>query len=90
MVLVFLVVLEVLCHEPAACAGGGQQERQGRGEAGLHPPARGVLCQAQGGLLCRRYSVRSKSIPTFLPPVLSFAEEKFQMNLGRLITCDVQ
>jgi hypothetical protein len=44
MVLVFLVVVvEVLRYEPAASAGGGQQERQGRGEAGLHSPARGIL-----------------------------------------------
>ena len=49
-VIVFLVV-EVLCYQPAASAGGGQQERQGRGEAGLHPPARGILCQAQGGII---------------------------------------
>jgi hypothetical protein len=27
MVVVFLVVVEILCYEPAACAGGGQQER---------------------------------------------------------------
>ncbi len=44
MIVVFLVVVEVLCYQPAASAGGGQQERQGRGEAGLHPPARGILC----------------------------------------------
>jgi hypothetical protein len=52
MVVVFLVVfVEVLCYEPTASAGGGQQERQGHREAGLHPPARGVLCQAQGGII---------------------------------------
>jgi hypothetical protein len=43
MVLVFLVVEEILCYEPAASAGGGQQEQQGRGEAGLHSPATGIL-----------------------------------------------
>ena len=49
--LISVLVAEVLCYDPAAGAGGGQQEWQGGGQAGLHSPARGILCQAQGSVL---------------------------------------